>query len=202
MCPCVESVHYVSVSVCVCVVRSDMSQLCSCIPLAKPFSCPRWWYFSSDETNFIPFLIVLGLLQDVSRNLRDAKWSWWIQGGNIPQQCFVASKQLQTFCCCSTATSLASDRKGHGVSTHSWLTDTHSAPFKVMPCSDDSVASKSYRRVGGTGQIPLIFLKSQSPCLALMKKSSDDFIVQPSWKHSQRKEKQSWEPQSAAECQE
>lgn len=107
--------------VCVCVLRSDMSQFCSCIPLAQTFSCPRRWYFSSDETNFIPFLIVLRLLQDVSRKLRQAKWGWWIQGGNIPQQCSVASKHPQTFCCCSAATSLASDLNGHGGATHSWL---------------------------------------------------------------------------------
>lgn len=33
----------------VCAVRSDMAQLCICIPLAQAFSCPRWWYFSPDE---------------------------------------------------------------------------------------------------------------------------------------------------------
>lgn len=158
-------------SLCVCVLRSDMSQFCSCIPLAQTFSCPRRWYFSSDETNFIPFLIVLGLLQDVSRKLRQAKWGWWIQGGNIPQRCSVASKQPQTFRCRSAATSLASDLKGHGVATHSWLSDTHSARFEAcgtyLPCRDDSVANKSYMRVAGAGQKTLIILRSQSSCLAL-----------------------------------
>lgn len=137
MWPCVGWVYYVSV----CVVRSGMSQLCSCTPLAQIFSCPRWWYFSSDETHSIPFLIVSGLLQDVSRKLRQAKRGWWIQGGNVPQQCSASSKQPQTLCCCSAATSLASDLNEHGVSMQSWLSDTHSAPFEVMPCSDDSVAS-------------------------------------------------------------
>lgn len=157
-------------SACVC-MSSDMSQLRSCIQLAQTFSCPRRWYFSSDETNFIPFLIVLGLLQDVSRKLRQAKWGWWIQGGNTRQQCSVASKQPQTFCCCSAATSLASDLHGHGVSMQSWFSDTHSAQSEVcgtyLPCRDDSVTSKSYIGVPGAGWKTLIILRSQSSRLAL-----------------------------------
>lgn len=82
-----------------CVVRSDMSQLCSCSPLAQTWSCPRRLQFSSDETNLIPFLTAWGLLQDVSGELRQAKWGWWIQGGSTAQPCSVASKQPQTFCC-------------------------------------------------------------------------------------------------------
>lgn len=164
ICPCVGFTPYVSV------VRSDMSQLCSCIPSAQAFSCPRWWYFSCDETTFIPFLIVLGLLQDVSRKLGQAKWGWWIQGGNVPQQCSVASKQPQIFCCCSAATSLASDVKGHAVSMQPWLSDTCSVQSEVcgtnLPCRDDSMASKGYMRVAGAGQKTLIILRTQFSCLA------------------------------------
>lgn len=82
----------------VCVVRSDMSQLCSCSPLAQTLSCPRRLRFSSDETKLTHFLTAWGLLQDVPRELRQAKWGSWIQGGNTAQ-CSVASKQPQTFCC-------------------------------------------------------------------------------------------------------
>lgn len=90
ICPCVG---------CVCVVRSDMSQLCSCSPLAQTSGCPRRLRFSSDETNLIPFPTAWGLLQDVPGELRQAKWGSWIQGGNTAQKSSVASKQPQTFCC-------------------------------------------------------------------------------------------------------
>lgn len=92
-------VHLSTHEGCVCVVRSDMSQLCSCSPLAQAWSCPRRLEFSSAETNLIPFLTAWGLLQDVSRELRQAKWGWWIRGGNTTQQCSVVSSSHKPFCC-------------------------------------------------------------------------------------------------------
>lgn len=133
-------------------VRSDMSQLCSCSPLAQIFSCWRWGDFSSDETNIVPFLIALGLLQDVSRKLRQAKWGQRIQGATYPNNALWLPSSHKPFAvalwpCPLQVTSMA---MMYPCSPGS-LTLTQPS-LKSVGCTcpvDVSVASKSYVRVDG-----------------------------------------------------
>lgn len=96
--------------VCVCVVRSDMSQLCSCSPLAQTSGCPRRLRFSSDETNLIPFLTAWGLLQDVPGELRQAKWGSWIQVATQPRNALWLPSSRKPF----AVTSIPSGLNGRG----------------------------------------------------------------------------------------
>lgn len=107
------------------------------------------------EKTFIPFVIVLRLLQAVSLKLRQAKWGWWFHDGNVPQEEFMTSKQSQNSCC--AATSLASDHSG--ISMKSWLSDTHATPSEVlgMPAMQGWLG----RRKAWAGQIALIIPRSQ-----------------------------------------
>lgn len=67
----------------VCVVRSDMSQLCSCIPLAQAFSCPIRRYFSSNEKrkNLYPFCdsfeITSSCIFEAQTSQMGLIVSWW-----------------------------------------------------------------------------------------------------------------------------
>lgn len=180
----------------VCVVRSDMSQLCSCIPLAQAFNCPIRRYFSCNEKrkNLYSFCdsfeITSSCIFEAETGQMRLMVSWWQR---TPGRVYDFQAVSNLLLCCHIPC------KWPQWHIHEILALWHSCN-PIWSAGDASHAGmtwqeKSLSWTDSFDYTEISIFKQNFNHIYL--KSSYDFIVQPPREHNE-----SWEPHSAAEYQE